>query len=74
MAGGAVHLKEVIMMVNKLYVLTLALTGCAAAVSAYVVRHHSRREEARQHKDVLHTWEGEGGKPASQAASAAQAG
>lgn len=62
------------MMVNKLYVLTLALTGCAAAVSAYVIRHQFRRQEAKQHKDDLRTWEGEGGKPASAAVSSAQAG
>jgi hypothetical protein len=67
-------LKEAITMVNKLYMLALALTGCTAAVSAYAVRHHSRREEAKQHKDDLRTWEGEGGKAALPAAGAAPAG
>jgi hypothetical protein len=53
---------------NKLSVLALALTGCAVAAAAYVVRHRARRQEAQQHKDDLHTWEGEGGKPALSAA------
>lgn len=60
------------MMVNRLYVVALALTGFAVAASAYVIRHRSRRQEAQQHKDDLRTWEGEGGKPASSAARRAQ--
>ena len=59
-------------MVNKLYILALALTGCGAAASAYAVRHYSRRQQAQQHEDDLHTWEGEGGKPALSAELFAQ--
>ncbi len=61
-------------MANKLYLLGLALTGCAVAASAYFIRHKSRHEQAQQHKDDLHTWEGEGGKPASSAARPAHSG
>jgi len=37
------------MMVNKLYILALALTGCAVAASAYVIGHYARRQDAQQH-------------------------
>jgi hypothetical protein len=67
-------LKKAITMVSKLYILALALTGCAVAASASVIRHYSRREEAQQRKDDLSAWEGEGGKPASSAVRPAQAG
>lgn len=67
------QLNKAITMANKLYILALALTGCAAAASAYAIRHYSRRQEAQQHKDDLHTWEGEGGKPPSSAERAAEA-
>lgn len=60
-------------MVNKLYIVALALTGCAVAASAIVIRHYSRRQKARQYKDDLSTWEGEGGKPASTSVLPAQA-
>ena len=63
------HLKKAIMMVNKLYVLTPALTGCPAAVSAYVIRHRFRRQKTQQQRDDLRAWEGEGGKSASSAVS-----
>ena len=53
------------MTVNKFF--RLALIGCVAATSAYVIRQHSRRQEAQQHKDDLRTWEGEGGNPAPSA-------
>jgi hypothetical protein len=43
------HLKKAIMMVNKLYILALALTGCAVAASAYVIGHYARRQDAQQH-------------------------
>ena len=66
------RLKTAVMMGNKLYVLALALTGCAVAASAFFVRHLSRRQDAQQNKDDLRTWEGEGGKPAPAAAHAAQ--
>ena len=42
-------------MVNKLYILALALTGCAVAASAYLIRHYSSRQAAQQHQDDLHT-------------------
>jgi hypothetical protein len=60
-------------MTNRLYVLALALTGCAAA-SAYLARHRSRRQAVQEHKDDLRTWEGEGGKPAPVAAHPLRAG
>ena len=61
-------------MANKLYVLAIALAGCAVAASASVIRHYSRREEAQQRKEELSTWEGEGGNPAPSAARPVQAG
>ena len=60
-------------MANKIPMLALALTGCAVAASAYLIGHHSRRQDAQQHKDDLSTWEGEGGTPAPSAARPAQA-
>ena len=48
-------------MINK-FVL-LALTGCVAVVTAYVVSRQ-RREETKCFEEALQTWEGEGGLPA----------
>ena len=59
-------------MPTKSYLMTLALTGCAVAASAYVMRHFSRREDAQEHKHELSSWEGEGGKPAAAAARPVQ--
>ena len=53
------------MLINRLHILAAALTGCAIAASAYVMRTRSRRQETKRLKDDLSTWEGEGGKPAS---------
>jgi hypothetical protein len=66
-------LNKAIIMVNKFYILALALTGCAVTASAYAIRHYSRRHEVQQHKNDLHTWEGEGGKPLSSAGRPARA-
>jgi hypothetical protein len=60
-------------MTNRVYVLAAALTSCALAGSAYVIRRNSRREKAREHKDELRNWESEGGKPALPAVRTAQA-
>jgi hypothetical protein len=49
-------------MLNKLFVLALALTGCAFAASAYVIKRQSRREDARFLQDELARWENEGGR------------
>ena len=62
------------MMVNKIYVLAVALAGCAVAASASVFGSRSRRAEAQKKKEDLATWEGEGGKPAAPAARPAQPG
>ena len=51
-------------MLNKLFLLALALTGCAFAASAYVIRRQSRREDARFLEDELARWENEGGRVA----------
>ena len=67
------RVNEAITMANKLYILALALTGCAAAASAYLVRNRSRRQAVQEHKEDLRTWEGEGGKPAPATMRAAQA-
>ena len=58
---------------NKFYVLAAVLTGCVVAASAVFVRQRSRREVLLQHKEDLRTWEGEGGKPAPNAARPAPA-
>ena len=62
-------------MTKKLAFLALALTGCAAAAaaSALVVRHHTRRMIAQEHKADLANWEAEGGKPAASAEHPAHA-
>ncbi len=54
------------MTLNKF--LMLALTGCVAAVSAYAIRRHAGRGEAKRDAEDLQTWEGEGGQPPPPAA------
>ncbi len=61
------------MLINRLYVLAAALTGCAVAASAYVFCDRARRQKAQRLSDALSTWEGEGGKPASPDARPVQA-
>ena len=58
------------MTINKFF--SLALIGCVAATYTYVIRQHSRRQEAQQHKDDLRTWEGEGGNAAPSVARPAR--
>jgi len=53
------------MLINRLHILAAALTGCAVAASAYVMRNRIRREKTKRLNEDLSTWEGEGGKPAS---------
>ncbi len=48
-------------MMNRFVVFATALTGVAVAAAAYGIRSLRRREAARQEKDDLRTWEGEGG-------------
>ncbi len=50
------------MIANRFLLLALTLGACAAA--AYTVGRHSRQTEAKQLKEDLRTWEGEGGNPA----------
>ena len=54
-------------MSNRFYVLAAALTGCAVAASAVILRQRSRRDAMLQHKEDIQTWEGEGGKVAPSA-------
>jgi hypothetical protein len=49
-------------MLSRLYILALALTGCAFAASAYVIRNQSRRKDARLLENDLERWENEGGR------------
>ena len=49
-------------MLNRFYLVALALTGCLFAASAYVIRRQSRREDARFLQDELDRWENEGGR------------
>jgi hypothetical protein len=51
-----------IMIINKF--MLLALGGCVAVVTAYVVRRQDREEATKRLQEDLHTWEGEGGLPA----------
>lgn len=57
------------MLINRFSILAAALTGCAVAASAYVVRDRARRRRALQLREDLSTWEGEGGQPAPPAPS-----
>lgn len=61
------------MRLDKRYMATLALIGCAAAVCAYVSRRRNQQEKARQHQNALEVWENEGGIVRSSTARAAEA-
>lgn len=58
---------------NKSSMATLALIGCAVALSAYVSRQRNRREKAREHQHALEVWENEGGIVHSSTAQPAEA-
>lgn len=58
---------------DKRYMAALALVGCAAGISAYVIRRRNRREKAREHQNALEVWENEGGIVAAPVARAASA-
>ena len=49
-------------MLNKPYVVALALTSFAVAAFTYVSRQRARSEVQEQHEEDLARWEGEGGK------------
>lgn len=53
--------------------LALALTACAAGVSAYVSRRRNRRVKARELQNALEVWENEGGIVLSSTAQPADA-
>lgn len=44
---------------SRLFFLSLAMAGCAAA--AFAIGRHTRHLEKRQLKEDLRSWEGEGG-------------
>lgn len=56
------------MIFRKLFVLSLAIAGCAAA--GYAIGRRTRQLEQQQHKEELRTWEDEGGNLAPSEASA----
>lgn len=64
---------EVIMNFYKRYMVALALTGCAVALSAYVSRRHNQQVKARELQNALETWENEGGIVVASTARAADA-
>ncbi len=58
---------------DKRYMVTLALTGCAVALSAYVSRRRNLRVKARELQNALEVWENEGGIVLSSTAQPAEA-
>ena len=46
------------MISSRLFYLSLAMAGCAAA---YAIGRHNRHLENKQHKEDLRTWEDDGG-------------
>lgn len=49
------------MNLSNRYTAALALTGCVVALSAYLGRQRTRRENAQELRNALERWENEGG-------------
>ena len=50
---------EEFMIIRRLFILAVAIAGCAVAASA--IGRHVRHLDKQQHKEDLRTWEHEGG-------------
>jgi len=50
---------EEFMIIRRLFMLAVAIAGCAVAASA--IGRHARCLDEQQHKEDLRTWEHEGG-------------
>ena len=61
-------------MINKSYVMAIAVTGGVVAASAWLMKRMTNRRQADEHELALEVWDNECGPPAAPPALPATAG